>query len=115
LLRMNCTHCAVPVAPAPELLELSGLDAAQTAGFQFKQGSGCGHCRGTGYRGRRAVAEILLMTDELRELIVARAPISQIKDAAARGGTRNLREAALVLVAHGETTLEEINRVTLVA
>jgi general secretion pathway protein E len=115
LLRMNCTHCAAPVAPAPELLELSGLDAAQTAGFHFKQGSGCGHCRGTGYRGRRAVAEILLMTDELRELIVARAPISQIKDAAARGGTRNLREAALVLVAHGETTLEEINRVTLVA
>jgi general secretion pathway protein E len=115
LLRMNCTHCAATVVPSAELLELSGLDAERTAGFHFKHGSGCGHCRGTGYRGRRAVAEILLMTDELRELIVARAPIGQITDAAARGGTRNLREAALVMVAQGDTTLEEINRVTLVS
>jgi general secretion pathway protein E len=115
LLRVNCTHCATPVVPSDELLELSGLDRERTASFQFKHGSGCGHCRGTGYRGRRAVAEILLMTDELRELIVARAPIGQIKEAAARGGTRNLRETALALVSQGETTLEEINRVTLVA
>ena len=115
LLRVNCTHCAVLVVPTTELMELSGLDKEKTADFNFKQGSGCGHCRGTGYRGRRAVAEILLMTDVLRELIVARAPIGQIKEAAARGGTRNLREAALALVSHGETTLEEINRVTLVS
>ncbi|MHB8915907.1 MAG: GspE/PulE family protein [Thiobacillus sp.] len=115
LLRMNCSHCAAPVTPSAELLELSGLDSAKIADFNFQQGTGCGHCRGTGYRGRRAVAEILLMTDVLRELIVARAPIGQIKEAAARGGTRNLRETALTLVSHGETTLEEINRVTLVA
>ena len=115
LLRVNCSHCAAPVTPSAELLELSGLDKEKTADFNFKQGTGCGHCRGTGYRGRRAVAEILLMTDVLRELIVARAPIGQIKEAAARGGTRNLRETALTLVSNGETTLEEINRVTLVA
>jgi len=60
------------------------------------------------------VAEILLLTDELRELIVARAPIGQIKEAAVRGGTHSLREAALALVKAGDTTLEEINRVTLV-
>jgi len=115
LLRVNCAHCAVPMTPSAELLELSGLDTHKTVDFDFKHGSGCGHCRGTGYRGRRAVAEILLMTDVLRELIVARAPIGQIKEAAARGGTRNLREAALALVSQGETTLEEINRVTLVS
>jgi len=96
------------------LLELSGLTADTTRDFQFRQGSGCGHCRGTGYKGRRAIAEILLLTDEVRELIVARAPVGQIKDAAARGGTRSLREAALERVKSGETTLEEINRVTLV-
>jgi len=56
-----------------------------------------------------------LLTDELRELIVARAPIGQIKEAAVRGGTRSLREAALALVKSGESTLEEINRVTLVS
>ena len=115
LLRVNCKSCTAPTVPSAELLELSGLDAEKTADFSFEQGTGCGHCRGTGYRGRRAVAEILLMTDVLRELIVARAPIGQIKEAAARGGTRNLREAALMLVSQGETTLEEINRVTLVS
>jgi len=114
LLRMTCTHCSAAITPSAELLELSGLTADNTRDFQFRQGSGCGHCRGTGYKGRRAVAEILLLTDELRELIVARAPISQIKEAAVRGGTHSLREAALALVKSGDTTLEEINRVTLV-
>ncbi|MEQ1663705.1 MAG: GspE/PulE family protein [Thiobacillus sp.] len=114
LLRMTCPHCAAPVVPSAELLELSGLTADKTRDFNFRQGSGCGHCRGSGYKGRRAVAEILLLTDELRELIVARAPIGQIKDAAVRGGTHSLREAALALVKSGDTTLEEINRVTLV-
>ncbi|MBC2759025.1 GspE/PulE family protein [Thiobacillus sp.] len=114
LLRVNCPHCAAPVVPADDLLELSGLTLEKTRDYEFRQGSGCGHCRGSGYKGRRAVAEILLLTDELRELIVARAPIGQIKEAAARGGTRSLRDAALALVKAGDTTLEEINRVTLV-
>jgi len=113
LLRMTCPHCATAVTPAEELMELSGLSVDKTRDYQFRQGTGCGHCRGSGYKGRRAIAEILLLTDELRELIVARAPIGQIKEAAARGGTRNLRDAALALVKSGDTTLEEINRVTL--
>ena len=75
---------------------------------------GCGQCRGTGYRGRKAVCEILNFNDEIRELIVARAPIRQIKDAACRNGTRYLREAALELAYKGLTTLQEVNRVTLV-
>jgi general secretion pathway protein E len=114
LLRINCPQCAAPTVPSAELLELSGLAAEITRDYRFQQGSGCGHCRGSGYKGRRAVAEILLFTDELRELVVARAPIGQIKEAAARGGTRSLRDAALALVKAGDTTLEEINRVTLV-
>ena len=114
LLRMNCPHCAEAVPPSDDLLALSGLTHTHTRDFQFRQGHGCGHCRGTGYKGRRAIAEILLLTDELRELIVARAPIGQIKEAAVRGGTHSLREAALALVKSGDTTLEEINRVTLV-
>ena len=113
LLRVNCTHCAAPFEPSAEEMELSGLTAENTRGYAFRRGTGCGHCRGSGYKGRRAIAEILLLTDELRELIVARAPIGQIKEAAARGGTRSLREAALALVRAGDTTLEEINRVTL--
>ncbi len=114
LVRVNCPHCAAPHVPSDELLELSGLVREKTRDYAFRQGSGCGHCRGSGYRGRCVFAEILLLTDELRELIVARAPIGQIKEAGARGGTRSLREAALALVKSGDTTLEEINRVTLV-
>ncbi len=114
LVRMNCQHCAQAVEPPAELLELSGLSVENTRDYAFRQGTGCGYCRGSGYKGRRAVAEILLLTDTLRELIVARAPIGQIKEAAARGGTRSLRDAALELVKTGDTTLEEINRVTLV-
>jgi general secretion pathway protein E len=113
LLRVSCPHCAVPVTPTAELIEQSGLLTAALSDFDFRQGRGCGHCRGSGYKGRRAIAEILMLTDELRELIVARAPIGRIKEAAARGGTSSLREAALALVKSGDTTLEEINRVTL--
>jgi len=113
LVRVNCPHCSAPAEPSDALLEQSALARAAVHDYRFRQGGGCGHCRGSGYRGRRAVAEILLLTDELRELIVARAPIGQIKEAAARGGTRSLREAALTLVKAGDTTLEEINRVTL--
>ena len=74
-----------------------------------------GQCRGTGFKGRKAVAELLSLNDEIRELIVAREPIRRVKEAARRNGTRYLREAALDLVRSGETTLQEINRVTFVA
>jgi general secretion pathway protein E len=78
-------------------------------------GKGCGECRGTGFKGRRAIGELLVLNDELRELITARAPARKLKDAARAAGTVPLRDAALALVEAGETTLEEINRVTFVA
>jgi general secretion pathway protein E len=76
---------------------------------------GCGDCRGTGFKGRKAIGELLVLNDELRELIVARAPARKLKDAARAAGTVPLRDAAMALVQAGETTLEEINRVTFVA
>jgi general secretion pathway protein E len=112
LVRLNCPGCSAPATPSDELLADSELAPEQAAGMDFHQGKGCGACRGTGYKGRKAVSEILLLNDEIRELIVARAPIRHIKEAARRGGTRYLRESALELVRRGETTLQEINRVT---
>jgi general secretion pathway protein E len=79
------------------------------------KGKGCGACRGTGFRGRKAIGELVVLSDELRELIVARAPARKLKDAVRAAGTVPLREAAVALVDAGETTLEEINRVTFVA
>jgi general secretion pathway protein E len=115
LLRQCCTHCAVPDQPSLELIEASGLTAEAVAGWNFHAGRGCGHCRGSGYKGRRAIAEILHMNDEIRELIIARAPIRTLKEAAKANGTRYLRESALDLVRAGHTTLSEINRVTFIA
>lgn len=115
LVRVICHHCAEPAVIAPELLVASGIDPATVHEFQFRHGLGCGHCRGTGYKGRKAFAEILQLNDEIRELIIARQPIRLIKEAARRYGTRTLREAAPALVRQGQTTLQEINRVTLVA
>jgi general secretion pathway protein E len=79
------------------------------------KGKGCGECRGTGFKGRRAIGELLVLNDELRELIIARAPARKLKEAARAAGTIPLRDAAMQLVNAGETTLEEINRVTFVA
>ena len=115
LLRVNCPHCAEAVTPSAQLLADSGLSPERAAGFNFRAGKGCGQCRGSGYKGRHAIAEMMVLNDEIRELIVTRASIRQVKEAAARAGVQNLREAALAMVQRGETTLEEINRVTFVA
>ena len=115
LVRLNCRHCAEPYAPVDKELNDSGLNREAVKHYRFVRGRGCGQCRGTGYAGRKAIAEILLLNDELRELITSRAPVKQIKEAARQNGTRLLREAALDLVEQGVTTLEEINRVTFVA
>jgi general secretion pathway protein E len=98
-----------------ELIDQSGLSVVESANFKFRRGQGCKHCRGTGYRGRKAVGELLVLDDDLREAIIARAPVRQLKELANRSGVRLLRASALDLVRHGQTTLEEVNRVTLMA
>ncbi|MEN9867657.1 MAG: hypothetical protein RL748_3247 [Pseudomonadota bacterium] len=113
LIRLCCPHCKVPVKPTEASLARVNLSTADISEYQFMEGQGCGDCHGTGYKGRRAIAEILTLTDEIRELVIEKRPIRQIKEAARANGTRSLREAALELVKRGETTLDEIKRVTL--
>jgi len=96
---------------AAQLLADSGISPEQALGMDFRTGRGCGQCRGTGFKGRKAVAEVLILDDELREMIVTREPVRRIKEAAYRKGTRLLREVGLDLVRRGETTLQELNRV----
>jgi len=114
LVRLVCPHCAEKFSPDKELLDESGLEPAQCKQWKFMLGRGCRECRGAGYKGRKAIAELMILTDELRELITSRAPVRQLKDAAQRAGTRFLRDAAFDAVKAGETTLQEINRVTFV-
>jgi general secretion pathway protein E len=113
LVRQNCPQCSKPETPDPALLEFSGL--TDVSGYRFKAGSGCSHCRGTGFKGRRAVAEVLKLSDEVREMIIGRASIRALKEQARKEGTRFLRDVALDLVREGHTTLQEVNRVTFVA
>ena len=108
LVRLTCKHCAQPFVPDPATLARHGNPTGL-----FLKGEGCGHCRGTGYKGRRAVAELLKLDDGLRDLIAARAPMSQIKEAARARGMKPLRAVALAAVCRGETTFEELERVTL--
>jgi general secretion pathway protein E len=115
LVRVICPSCAAPQRPAADVLAESGISVADAARFAFRTGGGCGQCRGTGFKGRKAIGEVLLLNDEIRELIVAREPTRLIREAARRNGTRLLREIALDMVARGETTLQEINRVTFAA
>jgi general secretion pathway protein E len=115
LVRVNCPHCLVADNPDTALIEKSGLTVEQVRDFTFKKGQGCGQCHGLGYKGRKAIAELLCFNDHIRELIVTREPVRKIKEAAYANGTKTMREAALLLVKQGETTLEEINRVTTLA
>jgi len=115
LLRINCSQCGEEDRLQPNLIAESGLSAEKAAGFRFRKGRGCANCRGTGFRGRRAIGELLVMNDEFRRMIASRVPARELKDAARAAGTRTLREAALDLVCRGETSLEEANRVTFVA
>jgi general secretion pathway protein E len=113
LVRMNCPHCAARYTPTDAELAAVRMERAEVLDYVFMRGKGCGDCRGTGYKGRRSIAEILTLNDEIRELIVDKQPIRRIKAAAHANGTRSLRLAALDLVRRGATTLEEIKRVTL--
>ncbi|MFT3954435.1 MAG: GspE/PulE family protein [Piscinibacter sp.] len=113
LLRMICPHCSVADQPAAQRLEASLLPEG-AGSWSFRRGIGCAHCRGTGYKGRRAIAQTLAMDIGLRSLITERASPARLREAARERGLRTLREAALELVASGQTTLEEANRVTAV-
>jgi general secretion pathway protein E len=115
LIRIVCEQCAESIRPSRQLLEESGVSAVATATYNFRAGRGCQHCRGSGYRGRKAIGELLVLDDEIREAFIARVPVRQLKELATAAGVRFIRDAALDLVRSGETTLEEVNRVTTMA
>lgn len=115
LIRVTCVECCEAYTPSSQLIEDSGVTIANAASYVFRRGQGCKHCRGTGYRGRKAVGELLILDDEMREAIINRAPMRQLKELAQQSGVRLLRHAALDLVRRGQTTLEEVNRVTIMA
>jgi type IV pilus assembly protein PilB len=114
LVRLICSSCKRPVKATREQLFESGLDHAQYGDYTFYEGKGCIDCNGTGYRGRTAIAELLDMSDRIREMILQKRPAADIKRAAKDEGMTFLREAALAKTFGGKSTLHEINKVTFI-
>jgi type II secretory ATPase GspE/PulE/Tfp pilus assembly ATPase PilB-like protein len=114
LVRMVCSECRRPATVTRDALEESGLDPQLAYKHEFFEGAGCIECGGTGYRGRTALCELLDLTDEIREMILAKAPTSEIKQVMRREGMRFLRDSAVEKLLSGLTTLREINKVTFI-
>jgi type IV pilus assembly protein PilB len=114
LVRRICESCkqAVPITRA-QLVE-SAMEPSLELTHTFYEGSGCMECGGTGFKGRMAICELLDLTDHIREMILERKPISEVKRGAREQGMRFLRESAVERVLMGLTTLREINKVTFV-
>jgi type IV pilus assembly protein PilB len=108
LVRRICTTCRAEVQTLPTL---RAMFRGGEPGTYFR-GLGCPDCRGTGFRGRLGIFELLRMNDCISELVLSRAPEARFYEAARAGGMVSLREECLSLVARGETTLEEVLRVT---
>lgn len=113
LVRQVCVNCAVErLIPAPELTALGAKVADAVEAVPVVEGEGCAECRGTGYRGRMAIFEMVDVDPGLRAAIDEAADVDDLRAHAARQGTRTLREAGLALVQEGLTTVEEVLRVT---
>jgi type IV pilus assembly protein PilB len=114
LVRVLCAACKRTAEVSEGLLHESGLDPDVYGDQAFFDAPGCGECGGTGFLGRTAVAELLDMSDRIRQMVLDRRPAVEIKQAAREEGMTFLRDSALEKVFAGVTTLREINKVTFV-
>lgn len=112
LIRMLCPHCKQPVSPGEEELESLGSARPLYTGQPFFTPAGCQACMGTGYKGRKAVYEIMPVNEVVRRDIVARADSANMRTHALASGMRSLRHSGMVQVLLGNTSLSEVSRVT---
>ena len=115
LIRVICSHCKEAYTPPADALRRLGLDPAEHGGLSLYRGRGCDFCRGTGYRGRLGVFELMVMNDRLRSLILGGTSSDQLRAAAHEDGMRMLREDGIQKVLEGVTTVEELLRVVFVS
>jgi type IV pilus assembly protein PilB len=112
LARRLCTGCRRPVEMGEEALQAIGFppELLPEGGPSFHETVGCERCSGTGYRGRIGIYEMMVVTDEIKELVLRRASSDEIGRVAEAPGMVRLREAGLRKVAEGITTVEEVLR-----
>ena len=114
LARRVCPHCHEMYVPEPERVQdlLGSQNGLVTSDLLIPRAVGCKECRGRGYKGRIGLFEVILMSEELREMTIQRASASQLKRAAMRLGMKTLREDGWRKAVAGYTTIEEIVRLT---
>ena len=112
LVRRICDKCAEDITPDPEALIELRVSAADAEGARFRVGRGCEACRHTGYRGRVAIYEILPFVNEIKDMTIRRVASTEIKHRACAMGMQTLRDSGWMRIYRGETTIEEVLRVT---
>ena len=111
LVRVLCSDCREAYLPSESELTRIGLTSAQFSG-QIYHAKGCRACRNTGYRGRTAVHELMIVDDDVRDLVMKKADASSIRRACTSKGMKILRQDGAERVIAGQTTIEELLRVT---
>jgi len=115
LVRLICQKCKEPHTPPEAALETAGITPEMVAKATFMKGRGCNACNGTGYRGRTAIFELMLMSSKLRELTFNEAPTGLIRRTAATEGMKTLYQDGIDKVLAGVTTLDEVFRIAKVS
>ena len=113
LVRRICGACKEEYVPDSETLTDLELTSDQVAGKTFFRGRGCDKCSGSGYKGRLGLYELLIMTDELRDLVVRNASTEEIRDLARKAGMVTLRDSGMINMFEGHTTADEVIRETI--
>lgn len=110
LVRKLCSNCKAGFKADHDMIGRLNLDPKK--GYTFYRAVGCSKCRSTGYKGRSVISEILALSPEVKSLILKRAPADDIKQLARKKGMSTLRESGVLKAVEGETSLDEVFRVT---
>ncbi|MCE9583232.1 MAG: Flp pilus assembly complex ATPase component TadA [Planctomycetes bacterium] len=113
LVRRICAKCKSEFEPTEEMLLTLSLRPSDVEGKRFWYGTGCNHCNNTGYKGRQAIFEIMLLTERIKNLVMTHASTDEIRRTAREQGLRVLRESGLLAIYDGVTSIEEVVRETL--
>ena len=113
LVRKICTNCKTPFKPTETQLKELSITPDDIKGKNIHYGRGCDKCNGTGYKGRMAIFEIMMLNDELRELIMNQASTNVLRAAAQKSGMRLLRNNGLAALYDGTTTIDEVLKETM--
>ncbi len=112
LLRRVCPKCKTGFHPSDSDLRLLELERADVGDNMFYYGKGCPYCNNTGYKGRKALTELLVMNPKINDLVLANAPTIAIREKARELGMVTMREDGVRAILNGETTMEEVLKYT---